>query len=173
MVRLRWLALAALTVLPQCAGDGSWEATPLEMAVLDVVVDSLPYTILQTWGMEGDRPFTALLNSAAPEGRALDPGQGAQPTTGATPRHSDEWLARQTAKDHIVGTCSPVPDEAYCDFNLATVVATISTVRFTTDGAATVEVAIGRRDFGSIVELALAPTQTSWEMVDFSIIVIS
>lgn len=173
MVRRRWLALAALAALPQCADDGSREMTPREGAVLDVVVDSLPYVIHQTWGVENDQPYTALLNSTAPDRRALDPIQGAEPTQSVTEGHASEWLERQSAKEHIVGTCSPVSDQAYCDFDLATVVATISRVRFADDGSATVEVALGRRDFGSIVELTLGPTETSWEMVGFETIVIS
>ncbi len=172
MVRLRWLALAALTTLPQCSGDGSAQTTR-EVAVLDVVVDSLPFVIRQTWGMESDHPHTALLNSAAPERRTLDPGQGAAPPESAPEHHSSDWLQRQSGKEHIVGTCSPVPDQAYCDFDLATVVATISRVRFTGEGSATVEVALGRRDFGSIVELTLGPTEMSWELVQFNVIVIS
>ena len=147
--------------------------TPRDFAVLDVVVDSLPFVIRQTWGMEDDEPYTALLSAAAPTGRVSDPPQEAGRTEDPVGEHPQEWLVRQAAKKHVVGTCAPEPDATYCDFARSTVVATISRVRFTPDGDATVEVAIGRRDFGSISQLTLSPAGTSWEVVGFQIIVIS
>lgn len=173
MARLRWLALAVLVVLPQCRGGEGEAMTPRDMAVLDVVVDSLPFVIRQTWGMEDDQPYTALLSSAAPTRWVSDPPQ--QPGRSEHPvgEHPHEWLVRQAAKEHVVGTCSPDSDGTYCDFALSTVVATISRARFTPDGDATVEVALGRRDFGAITQLTLGPVGTSWEVVGFEIIVIS
>ena len=172
MRRIRVLGLVSIGALLQCGGDEPGAVTDREVAVLDVVVDSLPFVIHGTWGM-GDRPYTALISSAAPSTRVMDPTPQVERSGAPPPRHTAAWLARQAGKDHVVGICSPEPDGEYCDFERATVVATVSRVRFTTDDRATVEVAVGRRDFGAIAELTLAQADFSWSLVDFEVIMIS
>ncbi len=139
--------------------------------MLDVVVDSLPYLIGRTWGAGDGGAYTALLNTQAPDARATDPP--AEEKGQAPPPHSAAWIEGQHGKDHVVGTCSAEPGGRYCDPEQATVVATLSRVRLTSDGVATVEVALGRRDFGTIVEVRLGRAGNGWTLSALDVIVIS
>ena len=175
--RTRILFPTALQIVGALAGHPttavSQEEIPAEQqgAILNVVLDSLPYVIGRTWGIDEDRPYAVVLHTTAPQMGLLQ-RDFVRPATAA--EHDHRWLEEQLSKPDVLGLCTELLRHM-CERGAATVVATLS-LPTQRDGRVVVEVEVRRRSGGppggrgafvANCVLVLTKSEKGWGVVDF------
>lgn len=172
--------LLPLLVLASPAWSQVAETTYGSGGALDVAVDSLPFVLERIWGLDSDRPYTAMLGADRIE-RTGD-GSAASSPFGelGTEQHPTQWLDRQEVKAHVVGTCAGSIDEGDgCRREQATMVVWLSPPLPREDGSVVVEILLARRGddgpgrpqrFRAGVALTLEEQAAGWEVTDLALL---
>lgn len=141
--------LLPLVLLAACTAQEEVPTPELEEEVLDVVVDSLPFTIRFTWGDGEEHPYTAVLNAEAlpaPGEESSGLGYGESPrAVSELGAHGLDWLARQEAKPHVAALCRTSRNPGPCRAGTASMTATLSRPAFSGLDVARVEVLLRRQ----------------------------